>query len=150
MTSQNKELSWLLSEKNLSDTMTAFYTAIIKADENSKLLLTEDPWEINPSQFGGNQETREKMSRFCEFLELIQIITKDEEIYKDQFLKPFQMIARELMETRSGNNQNKSSDLDGWIFSKSRPTITSSFSKRFVINGAQKESIFILWFFLTI
>ena len=81
MSIQNKTLS----EKNLRDTMTSFYNAIISAKINTGLLLTEDPWEIDPKEFGGRDEDQEHMDNTVIFLERINIIAKNKEVYQKQF-----------------------------------------------------------------
>ena len=78
----------ILNESNIRSRMKDFSTAIWKSEVNTDLLLTEDPWDISYTQFGGNQEDKMKMSNFCEYLEFVKMITKDENVYKEQFLKP--------------------------------------------------------------
>ncbi len=115
----------LLSEHNISNMMTAFYGAIIDSGDNTDLLLTEDPWDISYTQFGGTQETKTKMSMFCEFLEFVKMIAKDEDVYKEQFLKPVELATSYLKNTIRNMNNQRSSDLDGWIFSTSKPSKTN-------------------------
>lgn len=123
--SDEKEYLYLLHEQRLSNMMTNFYLAIIQSNENTKLLQTEDPWEIDPVRFKGPYLTRDSMNSLCEWLERIKIFTKSEEIYKDQFLEPIRLIAK--MVERWRTMDKRSTDLEGWVFSKSRPTSTSNF-----------------------
>ena len=99
--------------------MKDFSTAIWKSEVNTDLLLTEDPWDISYTQFGGNQEDKMKMSNFCEYLEFVKMITKDENVYKEQFLKPVELSAQYLKNTIRGIKGRRSVGLDGWIFATS-------------------------------
>lgn len=63
----------ILSEFNVRNRMKDFSTAIWKSTTNTELLLTEDPWDISRNQFGGNQEDKEKMGNFCEYLEFLKM-----------------------------------------------------------------------------
>lgn len=128
MTLQNKEKVWLLSEKNLSDTMTAFYNAIIGLGENTKILQTDSPWDIDPNEFEGSDHTKDGMDKICGFLELIKNFTKDEATFREQFFDPFKIIAKMLDGFRDPSNSRRTADLEGWIFSISRPTRTSQYS----------------------
>ena len=119
-----------LSENNLSNMMNSFYNAIIQSDVNLNLLLTEDPWEISPKDFGGNLDAKLHMDNFCEFLETIKIIAKDEETYINQFLKPVQLVVKNLIEIR--NMKIITADTDGWIFAKSRTSKIKSKEKNTV------------------
>ena len=114
----------ILNEFNIRNRMKDFSTAIWKSEVNTELLLTEDPWEISRSQFGGNQEDKTKMGNFCEYLEFVKMITKDENVYKEQFLKPVELSAQYLKNSIRGIQGKRSSDLDGWIFATSKPSKT--------------------------
>lgn len=109
--------------------MKDFSTAIWKSDINTELLLTEDPWDISRNQFGGNQEDKEKMGNFCEYLEFLKMITKDDSVYKEQFLKPVELSANYLKNTIRGMSGKKSTNLDGWVFATSRPSRTDKRSE---------------------
>ena len=114
MSIQNKTLS----EKNLRDTMTSFYNAIISAKINTGLLLTEDPWEIDPKEFGGRDEDQEHMDNTVIFLERINIIAKNKEVYQKQFLTPIKLVTENLIRLRG--NKDLKTDIEGWVFAKSK------------------------------
>ncbi|MBT4326954.1 MAG: hypothetical protein HOD60_08625 [Candidatus Nitrosopelagicus sp.] len=114
----------ILNEFNIRNRMKDFSTAIWKSEVNTDLLLTEDPWDISYTQFGGNQEDKMKMSNFCEYLEFVKMITKDENVYKEQFLKPVELSAQYLKNTIRGIKGKRSVGLDGWIFATSKPSKT--------------------------
>ena len=118
----------ILSEHNVSNMMTDFYGAVI--------LAHADPWDVSYNQYGGNSETKEKMQKFCEYLELVKLIAKDEDIYKEQFLTPVNLTAQFLKDIRNRKSQ-RSIDMKGWIFSTSKPTQISQYdiSKKVTVSA---------------
>jgi hypothetical protein len=118
-TSSEKNSLYLLHEKRLSDIMTSMYLAVIGANENAILLQKNDPWDIDPNRFKGSTLTRNGMRDLCEWLERLKIFAKDEETYRTQFLEPVRLIAK--MTERYRNMDRRSTELEGWIFSKSKP-----------------------------
>ena len=125
MASENNDPKWLLSEKNLSDTMTAFYNAVIGVGKNAQILQTDGPWDIDPAEYEGSAITKEGMKRICGFLELLKNFTNDEATFNEQFFTPFQLAAKMLDDLRNLTNTPRSTDLQGWVFSVSKPTVTS-------------------------
>jgi hypothetical protein len=119
----------ILSEFNVRNRMKDFSTAIWKSEVNTELLLTEDPWDISKDQFGGNSEDKEKMGNFCEYLEFIKMITKDDGAYKEQFLKPVELSTSYLKNTIRGIKGKRSVNLHGWIFATSKPSKTDKRSE---------------------
>ena len=119
----------LLSEHHISNMMNAFYLAIIGSIPNTELLLTKDPWEISPTQFRGKPDCLRGMNQFCEFLQFVKVISKDEGVYNEQFLKPVELATSYLKNTIRNMKSQRSSDLDGWIFARSKPTKTDKHAK---------------------
>ena len=126
MNLKNNIKSEILNEKILSDTMNGLHNAVIVL-ENCKILQTSTPWDIDTSEHRGDFFQKQGMEYVCDFLEQLHSFTKSEQIFDEQFLKPIQIIAKK----REGwsNNKNKAStDLEGWVFSISKPTTTSRYS----------------------
>ena len=119
----------LLSEHNISNMMNAFYLAIIGSIPNTELLLTKDPWEISQIQFTGKPDCFRGMIQFCEFLEFVKMISKDEGVYNEQFLKPVELATSYLKNKIRNMDNQRSSDLDGWIFARSKPSKTNKHAK---------------------
>lgn len=108
---------YLLTEKRLRTILTKMYNAIL-VSENAILLQREDPWDIDPSRFGGTQLASDSMGDFCDWAEHMKLFTKADKIYNEQFLKPAR-IAANLIE-RYRTMSPRTTDLEGWIFSKSQ------------------------------
>ena len=126
MNLKNNTKAEILNEKILSDTMNGLHNAVIVL-ENCKILQTSIPWDIDTSEHSGDFLQKQGMEYVCNFLEQLHSFTKSDQIFDEQFLKPIQIIAKK----REGwsNNKNKAStDLEGWVFSISKPTTTSRYS----------------------
>ena len=106
--------------------MTGFHNAV-NPIENCKLLQTDSPWEIDPAEYRGGRDAKDGMEKVCQYLESMYDSAKDEKIFVNQFLKPVQIMAkfREHLTAK----EKASTDLEGWIFSISKPTKTSLFNK---------------------
>lgn len=117
--SDEKKYLYLLHEQRLSNMMTSLYLAIIGANENAVLLQREDPWDIDPERFRGTELTRHGMSQICEWLELLKLFTKNEEIYNEQFLEPIRLMSKLVQSYR--DMSKRSTELEGWVFSRSKP-----------------------------
>ena len=110
------------------------YLAVIGANENAILLQREDPWSIDPSRFKGTFLTKEGMEDLCEWLERLKIFTKSDEIYKEQFLEPVRLVAKMMDKFR--NMDKRTSDLEGWVFAKSKPSGDSFSDEKKVVVSA--------------
>lgn len=122
---ENNQLR-ILNEKELSDIMNGFHNAVNPIG-NCKILLRDSPWDTDPEEYFGGRDARDGMEKVCQYLESLFYSAKDETIFVNQFLKPVQIMAkfREHLSTR----EKASTDLEGWIFSISKPTKTSPFNK---------------------
>ena len=122
---KNNQLQ-ILNEKELSDTMTGFHNAVNPIG-NCKILQRDSPWDADPEEYFGGRDPRDGMEKVCQYLESLFYSAKDETIFVNQFLKPVQIMAkfREHLSTR----EKASTDLEGWVFSISKPTKTSPFNK---------------------
>ena len=106
--------------------MTGFHNAVNPIG-NCKILQRDSPWDADPEEYFGGRDPRDGMEKVCQYLESLFYSAKDETIFVNQFLKPVQIMAkfREHLSTR----EKASTDLEGWVFSISKPTKTSSFNK---------------------
>ena len=117
---QDEKVLWLLNEKNLRGAMRNLYNAL-RTEKNTEILETsEAPWNINSSEFRGSIESYKGMYEFCQWLEMIKKVTINERIYHEQISKPVQLVAKMMTKIRQMNK--KSVNLEGWVFTKSKPT----------------------------
>lgn len=114
--------------------MTKMYLAVIGANENAVLLQREDPWSIDPDRFRGTFLTKDGMEDLCEWLERLKIFTKSDEIYNEQFLEPVRLVAKMMDSFR--NMEKRTTDLEGWVFAKSKPSDDSFSAEKKVIVSA--------------
>ncbi len=114
--------------------MTSMYLAVIGANENAVLLQREDPWSIDPDRFRGTFLTKDGMEDLCEWLERLKIFTKSDEIYNEQFLEPVRLVAKMMDSFRNMNK--RTTDLEGWVFAKSKPSDDSFSAEKKVIVSA--------------
>ena len=116
----------ILNEKELSDVMTGFHNAVNPIG-NCKILQKDSPWDVDPEEYCGSRDARDGMEKVCQYLESLFDCTKNETIFVNQFLKPIQIMAK--FREHMSNKEKASTDLEGWVFSISKPTKTSLFNK---------------------
>ena len=106
--------------------MNGFHNAVNPIG-NCKILQRDSPWDTDPEEYFGGRDARDGMEKVCQYLESLFDSAKDETIFVNQFLKPVQIMAkfREHLSTK----EKASTDLEGWVFSISKPTKTSPFNK---------------------
>ena len=117
---QDEKMLWLLNENSLRRAMKNLYNAILSGENARLLQTTEEPWNIDSSKFVGSTDSEQGMHNLCKWLENIKNVAINEDIYKEQFIKPIQLVAKTIEEFRQLDN--KSTNLEGWVFAKSKPT----------------------------
>jgi len=113
-----KQYLYLLTEKRFRKILTNFYNAVIGSNENAILLLREDPADIDPTRYSGNQLVRDSMGELCVWLEMIKMFTKSEKIYDEQFLTPFRTASKMIQDYRK--MQPRTTEFECWVFSRSK------------------------------
>lgn len=108
---------YLLTEKHLRKVLSNLYNAI-RVNENAIFLQRGDPWKTDPAKFGGSQLVKDSMEYICGWVEHMRLFTKNDQMFDEQFLRPVQVAANVVESYRTMSP--RTTDIEGWIFSKSR------------------------------
>lgn len=117
ITGNEKRCLYFLTETRLRTALTEMYNAIL-IGKNATLIRKENPWEIDPTEFGGAPLMKKNMGSFCCWIDNVRQFTKSDKVFREQLLTPVRIAAQLIEDYRKLDR--RTADLCGWVFSKSK------------------------------